>query len=90
MVSLLTTKPYTPPSAAWEVRFCLDLLGVPYVEADRCGLLNVFLFGQSVPYLVDRHSCSRIGNSDDTRPGTTRTELVPACRFFLLLFFFAK
>ncbi|CAJ1402909.1 unnamed protein product [Effrenium voratum] len=48
-----------------KVRFCLDLLGVPYVEADRCGLLNVFLFGQSVPYLVDRHSCSRIGNSDE-------------------------
>ncbi|CAE7944229.1 CDC123, partial [Symbiodinium necroappetens] len=48
-----------------KVRFCLDLLGLPYDETTNCGILNIMLFGQSVPQLNDRKSCSHIGNSDE-------------------------
>ncbi|CAE7240478.1 CDC123 [Symbiodinium natans] len=48
-----------------KVRFCLDLLGLPYEETTYCGILNILLFGQSVPQLNDRQSCSHIGNSDE-------------------------
>eukprot|EP00439_Symbiodinium_sp_Y106_P025565 s6575_g3.t1 len=48
-----------------KVRFCLDLLGLSYDETTNCGILNILLFGQSVPQLNDRQSCSHIGNSDE-------------------------
>eukprot|EP00747_Dinoflagellata_sp_TGD_P205867 gnl/TRDRNA2_/TRDRNA2_79613_c0_seq1.p1 gnl/TRDRNA2_/TRDRNA2_79613_c0~~gnl/TRDRNA2_/TRDRNA2_79613_c0_seq1.p1 ORF type:complete len:271 (-),score=35.18 gnl/TRDRNA2_/TRDRNA2_79613_c0_seq1:124-936(-) len=48
-----------------RVRFCMDLLGLQYDETDSGGLVNAFIFGQSVPYLIDRKSCSHIGNSDE-------------------------
>ena len=48
-----------------KLRWCLDLLGAPYEESTVGGLLSAFLRGRSVPWLVDRQSCSIIGNSDE-------------------------
>jgi len=48
-----------------KVRWILDLLSAPYEEATVGGLISAFLHGRSVPSLVDRQSCSRIGNSDE-------------------------
>jgi len=48
-----------------KVRFCLDLLGVPFEETDNCGILNILVFGVSVPQLNDRKSLTHIGNSDE-------------------------
>ena len=47
-----------------KVRFALDLIGAPYEEANVAGIVTIFLRGRSVPWLVDRLSCSHIGNSD--------------------------
>lgn len=46
-------------------RWCMDLIGAKYDEATVAGLLSVFLRGRTVPWLVDRQSCSIIGNSDE-------------------------
>eukprot|EP00697_Spironema_sp_BW2_P016235 gnl/Spiro4/7386_TR3875_c0_g1_i1.p1 gnl/Spiro4/7386_TR3875_c0_g1~~gnl/Spiro4/7386_TR3875_c0_g1_i1.p1 ORF type:complete len:342 (-),score=53.40 gnl/Spiro4/7386_TR3875_c0_g1_i1:6-1007(-) len=48
-----------------KVRWTLDKLSVKYDETTRAGLLSMFVLGQSVPALVDRQSCSTIGNSDE-------------------------
>lgn len=48
-----------------KLRWCLDLLGVDYEESTVGGILSVFIRGRSVPWLVDRQSCSLIGNSDE-------------------------
>lgn len=48
-----------------KLRWCMDLLGVDYEEATVGGILSVLLRGRSVPWLVDRQSCSLIGNSDE-------------------------
>lgn len=48
-----------------KVRFVLDLVDAPYEESDVFGILCMLLRGRSVPWLVDRLSCSTIGNSDE-------------------------
>jgi glutathione S-transferase len=48
-----------------KLRWALDLVGAPYEEATVGGLLSAGLRGRSVPWLVDRPACSRIGNSDE-------------------------
>ncbi|MBM4363654.1 MAG: hypothetical protein FJ104_13310 [Deltaproteobacteria bacterium] len=48
-----------------KLRWCLDLLGVPYEESTVGGILSVVLRGRSVPWLVDRQTCSLLGNSDE-------------------------
>ncbi|CAE7560636.1 unnamed protein product [Symbiodinium pilosum] len=48
-----------------RVRWTLDLIGAPYEEYTVGGLISAFLRGRSVPQLVDRKSCSMIGNSDE-------------------------
>ena len=48
-----------------KVRWALDLLDVDYEEATVGGLLSMYLRGRTVPWLVDRHSGSLLGNSDE-------------------------
>lgn len=48
-----------------KVRWIMDLLQVPYEENTVGGLLSLFTRGRTVPWLVDRKSCSIIGNSDE-------------------------
>ncbi len=48
-----------------KLRWTLDVLGAPYDESTVGGILSASLRGRSVPWLVDRVSCSRIGNSDE-------------------------
>ena len=48
-----------------RVRWVLDLIGVDYEEFTVGGLISAFLRGRSVPHLIDRKSCSMIGNSDE-------------------------
>ena len=48
-----------------RVRWAMDLIGAPYEEYSVGGLISAFLRGRSVPQLIDRKSCSLIGNSDE-------------------------
>ncbi|CAL1159923.1 unnamed protein product [Cladocopium goreaui] len=48
-----------------RVRWVLDLIGADYEEFTVGGLISAFLRGRSVPHLIDRKSCSMIGNSDE-------------------------
>jgi glutathione S-transferase len=48
-----------------KLRWCMDLLGLDYEESTVGGILSIFVRGRSVPWLVDRQSCSLIGNSDE-------------------------
>ena len=48
-----------------RLRWCMDLLAVPYEETDVGGILSIFLRGRTVPWLVDRQSRSVIGNSEE-------------------------
>ena len=48
-----------------RIRWALDLIGAPYEECTVGGLISAFLRGRSVPQLIDRKSCSMIGNSDE-------------------------
>ncbi|CAE7460546.1 unnamed protein product [Symbiodinium natans] len=48
-----------------RVRWALDLIGAPYEEYTVGGLISAFLRGRSVPQLIDRKTCSLIGNSDE-------------------------
>ena len=48
-----------------KARWILDLLQVKYDEVNHGGLLSMFIEGRTVPYLIDRKSCSTIGNSDE-------------------------
>jgi glutathione S-transferase len=50
-----------------KVRWCLDRLGVPYVEDHNAGTLGIFFIGRSVPRLHVRTfgAGSVIGNSSD-------------------------
>lgn len=50
-----------------KVRWCLDRLGVPYVEEHNAGTLGVFFLGRTVPRLHVRTGAvySSIGNSSD-------------------------
>eukprot|EP00913_Durusdinium_trenchii_P023269 g21847.t1 len=48
-----------------RIRWSLDLIGAPYEEYTSGGLISAFLRGRSVPQLIDRKSCSMIGNSDE-------------------------
>ena len=48
-----------------KLRWTMDLLGAPYEESTVGGLISIFLRGRSVPWLVDRQSCSLLGNSDE-------------------------
>ncbi len=48
-----------------KLRWALDLVGADYEESSVSGLLSVYLRGRTVPWLVDRHSASLIGNSDE-------------------------
>lgn len=48
-----------------KLRWTMDLLSVPYEESTVGGILSIFVRGRSVPWLVDRLSCSHIGNSDE-------------------------
>ncbi|TDJ64667.1 MAG: hypothetical protein E2O35_08450 [Proteobacteria bacterium] len=48
-----------------KLRWCMDLLAVDYEESNVGGILSIFARGRTVPWLVDRLSCSLIGNSDE-------------------------
>lgn len=48
-----------------KLRWALDLLEVDYEEATVGGLLSMYGRGRTVPWLVDRHSGSVLGNSDE-------------------------
>uniref|UniRef100_A0A0G4HSB1 Uncharacterized protein n=1 Tax=Chromera velia CCMP2878 TaxID=1169474 RepID=A0A0G4HSB1_9ALVE len=48
-----------------KLRWCMDLIKVPYRGHTTAGLLSAYFRGRSVPWLVDRWSCSLIGNSDE-------------------------
>lgn len=48
-----------------KVRWCMDLIGVPYEEANVGGILSLFFRSRTVPWLVDSKSNSLIGNSDE-------------------------
>lgn len=48
-----------------RVRWVLDLIGADYEEFTVGGLISAFLRGRSVPQLIDRRSCSMIGNSNE-------------------------
>ncbi len=48
-----------------KLRWCMDLLGVDYEESDVGGITSIFIRGRTVPWLVDRQSCSLVGNSDE-------------------------
>jgi glutathione S-transferase len=48
-----------------KVRWCMDIMKCPYEETTAGGLLTMFFRGRSVPFLLDRESCSVIGNSDE-------------------------
>lgn len=48
-----------------RLRWCMDLIGARYEESTVAGILSIFARGRTVPWLVDRQSCSRIGNSDE-------------------------
>lgn len=47
-----------------KARFILDLIDAPYEEVNIFGILCIFLRGRSIPWLIDKKSCSCIGNSD--------------------------
>ena len=48
-----------------RLRWCMDLIGAEYEETTVGGILSIMLRGRTVPWLVDRQSCSLIGNSDE-------------------------
>ena len=68
-----------------KLRWCLDLVGAPYVESNIGAIILLLFRGRSVPWLVDHLSCSLIGNSEEatgyllgvyvpTLPEPTRTQ----------------
>lgn len=48
-----------------KARWCLDFLGVSYDEINVGGIISLFTRGRTVPWMIDRKSCSLIGNSDE-------------------------
>jgi glutathione S-transferase len=48
-----------------KVRWCMDLIGLPYEEMDVGGVMSITLRNRTVPWLVDFQSNSVIGNSDE-------------------------
>jgi glutathione S-transferase len=48
-----------------KVRWCMDLIGIPYEEMDVGGIMSITLRNRTVPWLVDFQSNSIIGNSDE-------------------------
>lgn len=65
-----------------KVRFVLDLVDAPYEESDIFGILCMLLRGRSIPWLVDRLSCSTIGNSDEILAyiGAVHVPTMPAAK----------
>ena len=48
-----------------KLRWSMDLIGAPYEESTVGGIISASFRGRSVPWLVDKQSCSIIGNSDE-------------------------
>lgn len=48
-----------------KLRWMLDLAGAPYEEANVGAIILSVFRGRSVPWLVDRHASTIIGNSDE-------------------------
>ena len=59
-----------------KCRFVMDLVGAPYEEKTTFGILTLLVRGRTIPWLVDRMTCSSIGNSDQIL-SYLATEYVP-------------
>ncbi len=68
---------------AEKVRWCLDRLGVKYVEQHDMGILGVLLVGRMVPVLHVPEAHTRIGNSSDIMRYLYGSEPDPEKRRFL-------